>query len=241
MDDSRSPQISASDLGYGTLVERYSNLVKRTAAHLSARLPDEVLVEDLLQAGMLGLLEAAGRYDGSRGASFETYAGHRVRGAMLDEVRRGNWTPRSVHRNARRVAEALEAVETRTGCDPRDSEIATAMGVSLDDYHQMRKDAGASRLSSYEALAELGELPESAAEDRVAADVDRETSARRLRRAVSELPERERLVLAFYFLREFNLRQIGEVLGVSESRVSQILSHATSSLRIQLGDGFEST
>lgn len=110
------------------LVERHAPLVKRIAQHLLARLPSSVLLDDLIQAGMIGLLEASRNFDGSKGASFETYAGIRIRGSMLDEIRRGDWVPRSVHRNSRAIAEAIENVEQAHGRDARDTEVAVQMG-----------------------------------------------------------------------------------------------------------------
>ena len=104
-------------------VEDYALLVKRIAHHMMARMPPCVQVEDLIQAGMIGLLEAAKKYDASKGASFETYAGIRIRGAIVDEMRRGDWVPRSVHRNSRRIAEAIAIVEARSGADPNDQRI----------------------------------------------------------------------------------------------------------------------
>lgn len=116
------------------LIERYAPLVKRIAYHLLARLPASVQVEDLIQAGMIGLLEVSTKYDSTKGASFETYAGIRIRGAMLDEVRKGDWAPRSVHRNTRMVSDAIRAIEAKTGRDAKDHEVAAELQLSLDDY-----------------------------------------------------------------------------------------------------------
>ena len=101
------PGVAGSEAHRARIVEQHTTLVRRIAHHLAARLPSSVQVEDLIQAGMIGLLEASGKFDGDKGASFETYAGIRIRGAMLDEIRRGDWAPRSVHRNARKVADAI--------------------------------------------------------------------------------------------------------------------------------------
>jgi RNA polymerase sigma factor for flagellar operon FliA len=109
-----------------------------------------VLLDDLIQAGMIGLLEAAKRYDAAKGASFETYAGIRIRGSIIDEVRRGDWTPRSVHRNSRRVTEAIQQVESRTGRDANDASVAKELGISVDEYHNLLKDTLDSRLFSFE-------------------------------------------------------------------------------------------
>lgn len=134
------------------LVERHASLVKRIAHHLMARLPASVLVDDLIQSGMIGLLEAARNFDGSKGASFETFAGIRIRGAMLDEIRKGDWTPRSVHKNGRAITEAISQVEGETGRDARDVDIAAKMNVSMQDYHQMLNEVNAGKLVGIEDL-----------------------------------------------------------------------------------------
>src|SRR5215472_6041121 len=123
------------------LIMQHAELVKRIAYHLAGRLPPSVEVDDLIQAGMLGLLEAASNYTASRGASFETYAGIRIRGAMIDALRALDWAPRSVHRKARAAAAAVREVERTTGRGARDVEIAQQMGVSLEEYHSIVQDA----------------------------------------------------------------------------------------------------
>ncbi len=134
------------------LIERHALLVKRIGLHLMTRLPSSVQLDDLLQAGMIGLLDAARNYDGSKGASFETYAGIRIRGAMIDEIRRGDWVPRSVHRNTRRISEAIDIVEQQHGRDAKDSEVARELGVSLDEYHSMLNEAACGRVVGIEDL-----------------------------------------------------------------------------------------
>ncbi|MFT5721351.1 MAG: RNA polymerase sigma factor for flagellar operon FliA [Motiliproteus sp.] len=220
------------------LVERHAPLVKRIALHLLARLPSSVLANDLIQSGMVGLLEAARRYDPSKGASFETYAGIRIRGAIIDEVRKGDWTPRSVHRNSRRVAEGIKTVESRTGRDAQDADVAQELGVSIEGYHALLNDTSGSRLFSFDELLEStdygvgeeipsgeahpGELHEAGAFKKALAE------------AIGLLSEREQLVFALYYDEELNLKEIGQVLGVSESRVSQIHSQAALRLRARL-------
>jgi RNA polymerase sigma factor for flagellar operon FliA len=217
------------------LIEEYTHLVRRIAHHLMARLPSHVQLDDLLQAGMVGLLEAAKRYDCSKGASFETYAGIRIRGAIIDEVRRGDWTPRSVHRNGRRVSEAIARVENRTGRDASDAEVAAEMGIGVAEYHALLQDSLDSRLFSYDQLTDSSD--ETPSEQFAAADPDpgRLHEGDRFRqalvRAIGALPERERLVLSLYYDDELNLKEIGEILGVSESRVSQI--HSQAALRLK--------
>jgi len=220
-------------------IHNYGYLVKRIAHHLMARLPGSVQFDDLLQAGMLGLLESVSKYDAGKGASFETYAGIRIRGAMLDEMRRGDWAPRSVHRKSRKVKEAIDAVEHMTGSTATDREIAEHMGVALEEYHDILNDAACCRLTSYEEV-DQGEdptvLPKTEAAD---GSVEREAMLTSLVQAMDALPERERLVMALYYDEELNLKEIGAIIGVSESRISQILSQATVRIRVKVADWME--
>lgn len=221
--------------GGDDLVRAHLALVKRIAYHLVSRLPASVQVDDLIQAGLIGLMEAAGHYDPSQGASFETYAGIRIRGAMLDEIRRYDWVPRSVHRKARAVAEAMRGIEQAHGRDAEDREVAQAMGVSLDEYHQILQDAAGCRLFSIDG--EDGEsIHDTLSDERPGPETElAERDARReMAVAISGLPERERLVLALYYDEELNLREIGQVLGVSESRVCQIHSQALLRLKARV-------
>lgn len=212
-------------------IEKYDYLVKRIAHHLLVRLPDSVQFDDLVQAGMLGLLESFGKYDPSKGASFETYAGIRIRGSMLDEMRRGDWAPRSVHRNARRVTDAMRSVEHETGKEASDRDVAAAMEVTLQDYYAIIRDAATCRLVSYEEVNDSDDpskLPYIEVGDH---GVEREELMRLLVEAMANLPQRERLVMSLYYDEELNLKEIGSILGVSESRISQILSQATLRVR----------
>lgn len=221
------------------LVREHAPLVKRIAYHLMARLPPSVQVEDLVQAGMEGLLEAARHYDPGQGASFETYAGIRIRGAMLDELRRYDWTPRSVHRKAREVADAMRAIEAETGRDARDAEVAQKLNVSVSEYHQILQDTQSSRLFSIDELMESGDSVLEGCADSRDGPAERLSKAgftQALADAISGLPERERLVVSLYYEEELNLKEIGAVLGVSESRVCQIQSQAMLRLRARMSD-----
>ncbi|MFF7708282.1 RNA polymerase sigma factor FliA [Pseudomonas sp. NPDC007930] len=222
------------------LIERYAPLVKRIAYHLLARLPSSVQVEDLIQAGMIGLLEVSTKYDSSKGASFETYAGIRIRGAMLDEVRKGDWAPRSVHRNTRMVSDAIRAIEARTGRDAKDHEVAAELKMSLDEYYGILNDTLGSRLFSFDDLLQEGEHEgtheEGASSGEPSRGLEDERFQKALAEAIANLPERERLVLSLYYDEELNLKEIGEVLGVSESRVSQLHSQCAARLRSRLGE-----
>jgi len=222
-------------------VEDYAFLVKRIAHRMMVRMPSSVQVEDLIQSGMIGLLEASQKYDASKGASFETYAGIRIRGAIVDDMRRGDWAPRSVHRNSRRIAEVVAQIEGRTGRDAQDIEVAEALGVTLTEYYDMVRDSSSTRLFSleqtYENDASENQFEVSDVTNAGPSESIQKTSLKSaLAAAIKTLPERERLVLSLYYERELNLKEVGEVLGVSESRVSQIHSQAALRLRTKLTD-----
>lgn len=235
---------SIQEMDSDTLVNRHAPLVKRIAYHLMNRLPPNVQADDLIQAGMIGLLEASRNYDPSQGASFETYAGIRIRGAMLDEIRRSDWTPRSVHRKARMVADAMRSIENEQGRDARDAEVAEVLDMSLVQYHRILQDASGCRIFSVEELQTVGELPYEGSDSDITGPFDgmqKDAFKKALAEAIAGLPERERLVIALYYDEEMNLREIGQVLGVSESRVCQIHSQATLRLRSRLADWLSDT
>lgn len=221
------------------LVERYAPMVKRIALHLTGRLPPNIQLDDLIQVGLLGLLEAAGNYDERQGASFETYASIRIRGAMLDEVRRQDWVPKSVHRKAREIAEAVRVVEAEKGAGAVDHEVAKQLGISLSEYHELLSEASAGKWMSLEDLGS----EESPFVDQCRSDelppLERlldEHFNRHLAEAITSLPERERLIIALYYDQGLNLKEIGAVIGVGESRVSQLMSQAHARLRARLHD-----
>lgn len=218
-------------------VMQHMALVKRIAHHLMNKLPDSIYLDDLLQAGAIGLIDAIKHYDSTQGASFETYAGIRIRGAMLDEVRRSDWTPRSVHKKAREVSAAIREIENRTGRDAKASEVAKSLGISMEEYGQILYDSASCKVSSVEELSEEGEIFDAAEDaDDPAEKFSRAGFQKDLAKAIEGLPERERLVVALYYDEEMNLREIGEILNISESRVSQINSQAMLRLRARLVD-----
>jgi RNA polymerase sigma factor for flagellar operon FliA len=233
--------VAHSDMSLDELVVKHADLVKRIAYHLVSRMPPRIEVDDLIQAGMIGLLSAAQNFSPSKGANFETYAGIRIRGAMLDEARKANWTPRSTVRNAKEVAQATREVEARTGRDARAAEVAEHLGIELDEYYRILESAASGRLLSFDQLVSDPErvalLPESSEEvpDHVLED-DQFREA--LAKAIGSLPEREQLVLSLYYDEELNLREIGEVLEVSESRVCQIHGQAVVRIRARLASWF---
>ncbi|MDD3608900.1 MAG: RNA polymerase sigma factor FliA [Halothiobacillaceae bacterium] len=218
----------------GDLLTRHAGLVKRIAYHLAARLPESVQVDDLVQAGMVGLLEAARHFDAAQGASFETYAGIRIRGAMLDELRRNDWAPRSVHRRWREVSEAVREVEASTGREARDSEVAQRLGMPVEEYHRILADSASAQLFSLDHGGEDNEDLTLDVEDERPGPAELcmdERFRQSLAAAIAALPERERLVMSLYYVDELNQREIGEVLGVTESRVCQIHNKAVLRLR----------
>ena len=224
------------------LIARGVPQVKRIAYHLLVRLPASVQVDDLIQAGMLGLLEAARRYDPTQGANFSTFAEPRIRGAMLDEIRRGDWTPRSVHRKAREVSAAIREVETNTGREAQEREIAEHMGISLAEYHDVLADMRGQKLISLDEInagddSEAQQIP--APDDDPTEAINQEHMSKLLAAAIDLLPERERLVLSLYYNEELHLKEIGAVLGVSESRVSQLHSQALARIRTRVAGGLK--
>lgn len=216
------------------LVTNHVDLVKRIAHHLAARLPSGIDINDLMQAGMIGLLEASGNFDATKGASFDTYAGIRIRGAMLDEVRRLDWTPRSVHQKHRKVSEVVRQIEGETGRAAETTEIVERLEITLDEYHAILADTAGCRLFSLDETLDdpmhQRDLPSSDT-----ATPDQELTEAQFKSqlvaSIGRLPERERMVLSLYYERELNLKEIGAVLGVSESRVCQIHGQALIRLR----------
>ncbi len=226
-----------SAMGQDEVVTQHASLVKRIAYHLMSRLPACVQVEDLIQAGMIGLLEASRNYDPSQGASFETYAGIRIRGSMLDEIRKGDWAPRSLHRKVREISQAIREIEGEKGRDARDTEVADRLDLSLDEYHQTLQDSNSHQIMSIEDLPMKDADLSDGLSGKIAGPLDslmKDDTRELLAKAIDTLPERERLVMALYYDEELNLRETGEVLGVSESRVCQIHSQAMIRLKARV-------
>jgi RNA polymerase sigma factor for flagellar operon FliA len=217
-------------------LKEYAPLVKRIAHHMMLKLPGSVEVDDLIQSGMMGLLDAASRYDELRGAQFETYAAQRIRGAMLDELRGADWLPRSMRRDMRRIETAISRLQQKLGKMPNETEIAKELGVSLLEYQQILQESRGAQLFYYEDFH--GEGDEDFF-DRFTVDNDAnplellqdERFREELIRAIERLPERERQMMGMHYEQDMNLREIGEVMGVSESRVCQLHSQAVARLR----------
>lgn len=219
------------------LLEQHTVLVKRIAYHLLARLPASVLVDDLIQSGMIGLLEASNNFDSRKGASFETFAGIRIRGAMLDEMRRGDWTPRSVHRNSRMVSDAIKSLEAEFGRDVSDIEVAEKLDISLNEYHHILSEVSSGKIIGLDDLGvseDAIHVDNDGRNDDPYQNVEQIVFKKALSECITTLPEREALVLSLYYDEELNLREIGQVLDVSESRVSQIHSQAMHRLKARM-------
>ncbi|GAB2883229.1 RNA polymerase sigma factor FliA [Uliginosibacterium flavum] len=237
---------AAGTLDKDQLITRYAPLVKRIAYHLMAKLPASVQVDDIIQNGMLGLLDAITRYEEGLGAQFETYAVQRIRGAMLDGLRENDWLPRSLRREMRRIEGAVHTLEQQHGRQPTERELAKVLDMELGDYQKMLQEARGYQLVYFEDFGDdddddflerhmIGEAkdPLSLLEDQHMRNT--------LIQSIEDLPEREKMVMGLYYEEDMNLREIGEVLGVSESRVCQLHSQAIARLRSRISGGREAT
>lgn len=222
-------------------IEQHIPLVRRMAYHLVARLPASVQIDDLIQAGMLGLIDAVGRFEEGQGAQFETYATQRIRGAMLDELRRGDWLPRGLRQTQRKIERAMQKLEHRLGRVPSENEIAKEMGIKLVEYQEMLSEARGAQLFYYDEMDEDGEGESYLDRNHTpnpSDDPQQRLTDRRFREAVIEsidnLPERERLVMGLYYEQEMNFKEIAAILNVTESRVCQLHSQSMARIRVRL-------
>ncbi len=217
-------------------LREYAPLVKRLAHQMMTKLPYSVQIDDIIQAGMMGLLDAVTRYDEFHGAQFETYATQRIRGAMLDELREADWLPRSLRRNMRQIEGAISRLQQKLGRTPNETEIAKELGIPLAEYQQMLQESRGAQLVYFEDFNgedhddffERFEFSSDANPLDLLEDVRFKAE---LVRAIESLPERERMLMGMIYEQEMNLREVGEVLGVSESRISQLHSQAVARLR----------
>ena len=223
------------------LLTQHGPLVKKLAHQLKARLPPNVEVDDLIQAGMIGLLDAIARYEDTHGAQFETYAVQRIRGAMLDELRSSDWLPRSIRQNMRKVEDAVQVLTQQLGRAPQESEMAKQMDLTLVQFQALLGECGGHQLIYYEDFQD-GEGGHEHFLDRFAVNEGQEPSQGLIDEgfrlavidAINRLPEREKILMGLYYEQEMNLKEIGAVLGVSESRVCQLHSQAIARMRSTL-------
>ncbi len=222
------------------LITRHAPMVKKLAHLMKAKLPPSIEVDDLIQAGMMGLLDAIGRYEEVHGAQFETYAMQRIRGSMLDELRSSDWVPRSLRQNMRKIEAAIQQLQQRLGRAPNEGEVAAQLNLSLASYQDMLSGGVGHQLIYYEDFRsnEDGESFLERYEDEEADDPLKFLMDYGFREAVvsaiDNLPEREKMLMGLYYEQDMNLKEIGAILGVSESRVSQLHSQAVSRLRASL-------
>ncbi len=222
------------------MLSKHATLVKKLAYQLKAKLPPSVELDDLIQAGMMGLLDAINRYEDIHGAQFETYAAQRIRGSMLDELRNTDWLPRSMRKSMRDLEAAISQLEQELGRPPTEKEVANKLKLSLDDYYDMLGDCSGHQLVYYEDFHESdsGEhfLDRFKGDD--SSDPLKGLLAGDFRdaliEAIDSLPEREKILMGLYYEQELNLKEIGVVMNVSESRVSQLHSQAVARLRANL-------
>lgn len=223
------------------VISEHVHIVKYVVGRITSHLPNTVDREDLVSAGILGLIKAVDRFDPSRGVKFETYATTVVRGEVMESLRAKDWAPRSMRRKLRQLAEVVSRLEGRLLRQPAEEEIAEEMGMTSEEYNRFLSAASSATVASIEDLL-VGEEPGSGAEEGVMAEPADEFSdpsvvveKRELRRlvaqAVARLPEREQSVISLYYEQELTLKEIGEIMGVTESRVCQIHTQATARLR----------
>jgi RNA polymerase sigma factor FliA len=236
----RYAKAGKATLSEDSRVEQYLPLVKTAVGRLAMTLPPHVNSEDLYSAGLMGLLHAVRHFDPNRGSSFESYARTRIRGAILDELRRLDWVPRSVHEKAKKVADVMQEVAQREGCIPTDEQMAQAMHLSLSDYEDLVEEIRPVAYVSLDSLqdSETGVsngdvVPDERQADPAAEAVQRET-ARLIEEHLQQLPEMQRKVLALYYVEDLRLREIAAIFGVTVSRICQIHAKAILTLKALL-------
>jgi RNA polymerase sigma factor for flagellar operon FliA len=223
-----------------SLLQTHSSLVKKIAGILKSRLPASVEIDDLIQAGMIGLWESINNFDATQNVLFETYASQRIRGAMLDELRSGDWAPRKIRKQMRDVEAAIAQLKQQLGRPPKESDVANYLGMSLDEYQSVLSDNAGHQLVYIEDLS--GDEDNAGFLDRFSSDSESDPlrmllhSAFRqdLIDAIEDLPEREKIMMGLYYEQELNLKEIGAVLGVTEARTCQIHAQAIARLRSSL-------
>lgn len=225
------------------VIIRYSPMIKYVANRIAMRLPPHIEVDDLISVGVLGLMDAISKYDSSRGAKFKTYAEFRVRGAILDELRAMDWVPRSIRQKASSVDKVVQSLQVKLSRSPEDQEVAKEMGISLEQFHTTLNETKSIPVFS---LDDLGIAKDSGEQQSLLdclagkADADPQTQIRLtelkeiIAKAIDTLPEKERLMVSLYYYEELTMKEIGAVLEITESRVSQIHSKAVYRLRTKL-------
>lgn len=213
------------------LVMQYSPLVKFVAGRIRSGLPPTVDQADLVSDGVVGLMDAVDKFDPDRGLKFQTYAVSRIRGAIVDGLRAADWVPRSIREKIRDISAAQAKLENELGRAPHDREVASELGIALDELRRVYSETSYTSIVSFDSADQEDDLPSPVAAEMPGGDEDLPDG---FIRAVRELPERDQVVVALYYWDRLTLAEIGQVLGVSESRVSQLHSRATMTLRRKL-------
>jgi RNA polymerase sigma factor for flagellar operon FliA len=223
-----------------SLVIEHADLVKKMAYQVKAKLPASVEIDDLIQAGMIGLLDAANRFQENQGAQFKTYASQRIHGAIMDELRNSDWLPRGVRKQMRDVEKAIHTLQHKLGRPPTELEVAKQLKLGILEYHQLLTDCGGHQMIYFE------DFQKTEADDHfLDRHIENESSdvinlllssgfKGALKDAIENLPEREKALMGLYYEQELNLKEIGAVMNISESRVSQLHSQAVARLRAKL-------
>lgn len=224
------------------LIMDYAPLIRFVAQRIASRLPSNIDIDDLISAGVIGLMDAIEKYDPSRDNKFKTYAEFRIRGAILDELRSQDWVPRSVRDKAKKIERTYAELEQRLGRTVSDSEICEAMGINLEDYYEMIAKVKAVTLLSIDELSgpnqqdrkSLLECLENVGSKNPFTQLKSKGVRELLVRNIDDLPEKQKLVLSLYYYEDLNLKEIGRILEVTESRVSQLHTQAVEKLRSRL-------
>jgi len=235
---------AAGTLDREDYITRFAPLVKRMAHHLLAKLPASVEPDDIVQAGMIGLMDAVSRFEEGQGVQFEVYATQRIRGAMLDELRANDWLPRSIRKSQREIEAAISRLEQRLKRPALEAEIAREMSLSLTQYQELLQEARGYQLLYVDDYSDENDQGGESFLDRHCADqradpfakVQDKAFRRALIGCIDDLPEREKLLMGLYYEQELNFREIADILGVTESRVCQLHSQAVARLRVKLKD-----
>jgi RNA polymerase sigma factor for flagellar operon FliA len=232
-------QHQQNDRRRDNLIVAHVDVAKRIALRVARRVPDWICVDDLVAAGMMGLAEAADRFDEQRGEPFVAFAEKRIRGAVLDELRRGDIMPRRVRTKARQVGKAIRQLEQTLGRPPEDEEIAAALDVSVEEYRDNL--AALSHVALIEVTPEIARSEEYNGRDECSPHVQAERSEmlRLIEEALHRLEERDALILSLYYNEQFTYSEIGGLLEVSESRVCQLHSRALARLRVEVHEPAE--
>ncbi|WP_431153284.1 RNA polymerase sigma factor FliA [Acidovorax facilis] len=222
------------------MIRQHVPLVRRIAHHMIAKLPPNVELDDLIQVGMMGLADALSRYEAAQGVQFETFATQRIRGAMLDELREGDWMSRSSRKSQKDIEQAVHRLEQKLGRSPLESEIAAEMGMALAEYQSLLGKVRGTQLVYLEDMTH-GEEDDGFLDRHVAdsgADPVELLRDQRLKvslvNAIKSLPEREQHIMGMYYEHDMNLKEIAAVLGVTESRVCQLHSQSIARLRAKM-------